>query len=70
MSVRCPWQALTGGSARRADSGRNFDDLAREGLSAEPYSVSGFACVCEVAILTTIIGKLTILVSGLLKNLS
>jgi DNA modification methylase len=24
------WQALTGGSARHAASGRNFDDLARE----------------------------------------
>jgi DNA modification methylase len=24
------WQALTGGSARNAASGRNFDDLARE----------------------------------------
>jgi hypothetical protein len=28
------WQALTGGSARHAASGRSFDDVAREGEAA------------------------------------
>jgi hypothetical protein len=28
------WQVLTGGSARHALSGRNFDDLAREAEAA------------------------------------
>jgi DNA modification methylase len=28
------WQALTGGNARHAVSGRNFDDLAREAEAA------------------------------------
>ena len=29
------WQALTGGSARHAASGRSFDDLAREAEAAD-----------------------------------
>ena len=29
------WQALTGGSARHAESGRSFDDLAREAEAAD-----------------------------------
>ena len=29
------WQALTGGSARHAVSGRSFDDLAREAEVAD-----------------------------------
>ena len=29
-TIRRRWQALTGGSARHAASGRSFDDLARE----------------------------------------
>jgi DNA modification methylase len=31
----CRWQALTGGSARYAASGRSFDDLAREAEAAD-----------------------------------
>jgi hypothetical protein len=34
------WQALTGGSARHAVSGRSFDDLAREMEAGNAVSVA------------------------------